>query len=78
MPFAVSPELDRLVQERLASGAYPTAEALLIEALRALDELEAQQAELQRSVAARRARAQQGLAQPFDLPQFLEEARPKR
>lgn len=68
-------ELARLVEERMSGGDYPSADALLIDALHALNELEARHAELHASLAARRAKAGKGLGVPLDLEQFLQAAR---
>jgi len=38
MAFTLSPELDRRIQEKLATGLYKSAEEVLAAALRALDE----------------------------------------
>ncbi|MFO0899446.1 MAG: type II toxin-antitoxin system ParD family antitoxin [Pirellulales bacterium] len=76
--MSFTPELDRLVQERLAQGDYPTADALLIDALLALRELEAKRAELQAAVSDRRERAGKGVSLPLDLDSFLQTARDRR
>ena len=38
MAYALSPELDRLIREGLATGRYASEEELLLEAMRALGE----------------------------------------
>jgi len=64
-----------MVEERLTRGDYASADALLIDALHALNELEDRSDALRASISARRARAGQGLGMPLDLGQFLRGAR---
>lgn len=47
MPYALSPEIDQLVQEKKASGKYESEEAVLRAALQALEEKEATVAAIQ-------------------------------
>jgi len=74
MPYSLSPQLERLIDAKLTSGEYDSAEELFTDALSALEELKARHAELRASVQARLAHAGKGLSQPLDVEAFLADA----
>jgi antitoxin ParD1/3/4 len=50
MGLSISPELQRLVEQQIASGKYRTSDEVLAEALRALSERDAEIADLRREL----------------------------
>lgn len=74
MPYSVSPQLEQLIDAKLTSGEYASAEELISDALTALEELKARHAELRASVQARLANSGKGLSRPLDVEAFLAEA----
>lgn len=75
MHYSVSPHLEQLIDAKLTSGEYASAEELFADALGALDKRKARHAELRASVQARLANAGKGLSQPLDVEEFLADAR---
>ncbi len=75
MPYALSPQLEQLIEAKLAVGEYGSTDELFADAFAALDEMKARHAELRASVQARLASAGKGLSQPLDIEEFLAEAR---
>ena len=75
MSHAFSPDLDRVIRERMATGMYATQDELLLDALHALDELEQRHRELREEVQARVAKAGKGLSAPLDIEALKAEAR---
>ncbi|HEY4313018.1 MAG TPA: type II toxin-antitoxin system ParD family antitoxin [Pirellulales bacterium] len=67
MSYAFPPELDRLVNERMATGLYTSQEELLVDALRALEELDSRHRELRDEVQRRVAKSGKGLSAPLDV-----------
>lgn len=66
MTYDFPPELARLIQEQMASGAYEREEDLLLDAVQALRDVEIRQQELRDEIQRRLARAGQGLSTPLD------------
>lgn len=75
MAFSLSQQIEQLIEAKLASGEYASAEELFADALAALDEMKARHGELRASIRARLASAGKGLSRPLDVEQFLAEAR---
>ena len=75
MSYAFPPDLQRAVDERMAAGGYSSADALLLNALRALDELERRHRELREEVQRRVAKAGQGQSAPLDVDALMAEGR---
>lgn len=68
----LSPELERYIEEQLASGAFATREDLITEALRTYRDLEQDDddSDLRELVAERLAQAERGEVMPMDLTQL--------
>jgi len=75
MSYTFSPDLDRLVQEKMATGIYGTPEELLVQAIHALDELERRHQLLRDEVQTRIAKAGKGMSRPLDIESFKAAAR---
>lgn len=75
MPYALSPQLEQLVEAKLTAGEYASADELFTDALAALDEMKSRHAELRASVQARLASSERSLSRPLDIEEFLAEAR---
>jgi Arc/MetJ-type ribon-helix-helix transcriptional regulator len=75
MSYAFPPELDRLVQETMATGGYEDQDELLISAIRTLNESKQRHDELRCEIKQRLARTGRGFAIPLDLDSFKAEAR---
>jgi antitoxin ParD1/3/4 len=71
MEFAVSPDLERLVREKVESGHYGSTDEVLREALQLLDDRDRLRAwkleELRKDVALGIQQAEQGLVEPLDM-----------
>ncbi|MBX9791772.1 MAG: type II toxin-antitoxin system ParD family antitoxin [Pirellulales bacterium] len=75
MTEELSPELNRLIQEKLQQGLYQSASDLLVDAMFALEEIERCERDLRAAIQLRVAKAGQSLSQPFDREAFRAEAR---
>ena len=75
MSYMFSPELDRLVQLKMATGEYESEDQLLVEAIHALDDLRNQQEQLRSEIKERLLESGKGYSRPLDLEQFQAEAR---
>lgn len=75
MNHQLSPELDRLIQEKLTAGRYQSANELLLDAMVALEEIEAREEALRVELQERVAKAGGPLSQPFDREAFRAEVR---
>jgi Arc/MetJ-type ribon-helix-helix transcriptional regulator len=75
MPDTFSPELNRLIREKMATGHYRSEEELLLDAVRALDDLQALHTQLRTQISDRLAKAGQGHSRPLDREAFKAEAR---
>ena len=75
MPYMFPPELSQLVQQKMASGLYSSEDDLLVEAIHALNNLQAQHAELRGEIRSRLEKSGQGFSQPLDVESIKTEAR---
>jgi len=75
MSYAFPPDLDRLVQERMATGRYGTQDELLLQAMLALGELEQRHRELRDEIRERLDREGKPGAEPLDVTAFNAEMR---
>jgi Arc/MetJ-type ribon-helix-helix transcriptional regulator len=75
MSEVISSDLGRLIQEKMIAGAYPNEEALLRDALVALDDVQQRREELRAELEARLDDAGKGESKPLDVASFLAEAR---
>lgn len=75
MSYAFPPELERLVHEKMASGHYPSEDALLLDAMRALEDVELRHRLLRDEIRERLEHAGTGESEPLDVDAFLAEAR---
>lgn len=70
MSYAFPPDLNRLVQQKMASGVYESENELLVDAIHALDELHEQHGRLRTEIQGRLKSCGKGLSTPFDLAEF--------
>lgn len=76
MNVSLTPELEKLVQEKVASGLYHSASEVIREALRLLKERDClREIKLQKLRAEIQLGLDSGPAEPFDLEDILSEAR---
>jgi antitoxin ParD1/3/4 len=76
MNVSLTPELEKLVQEKVASGLYHSASEVIREALRLLKERDSlREIKLQKLRAEIQLGLDSGPAEPFDLEDILSEAR---
>jgi Arc/MetJ-type ribon-helix-helix transcriptional regulator len=75
MSYVLSPELSQMIEAKLATGAYPSANHLLVEAMHALEDLEIRGEKLRSEIRSRLVSVGTGLARPLDLEAFKAEAR---
>ena len=74
MSYTFPPELDHLVQQKMAGGQYESEDALLVDAIHALDDLRAQHKQLSGEILSRLEKAGQGQSKPLDRAAFKAEA----
>lgn len=70
-----STDFQNLVDDHMKGGEYPSEEALLRDALAALDSVKQSYEALRQEVQARAQQAGKGLAKPLDIESFLAEMR---
>lgn len=74
MHYQFPPEIEELVQAKMASGEYQNEDELLLNALQALGEINLRHEELRREIQARLPSAGQGQSSPLDSRAFKAEA----
>ncbi len=75
MSYAFPPQLSLLVQQKMASGQYESEDDLLVDAIRALDDLREHHEQLRDEIGGRLEKAGQGHSQPLNRDAFKAEAR---
>jgi Arc/MetJ-type ribon-helix-helix transcriptional regulator len=75
MAYAFPPALKQLVEAQMTRGGYQSEDELLLEAVKALNEIDRRQAELRDEIGSRLPTAGKGLSKPLDLQAFQAEAR---
>ena len=75
MSYPFPPDLLRLVNERMALGNYESEDALLVDALTALEDIERRADELREEIGRRVATAGGPSSQPLDRDAFKREVR---
>lgn len=73
-----TPELERMVAERMATGKYACVDDLLCEALLALDEIHRRYVELKNEIQLGIDESDAGMTSPLDLETFKREVRMRR
>lgn len=74
MSHRFPPNVERMIQQRMAAGGYLSEDELLADAMLALEDVEQRQAELRAEIGRRIARSGK-LSQPLDRVTFKAEAR---
>ena len=75
MSYGFPPELNRLVQQKMAGGQYESEDDLLVNAIHALDDLRTQHEQLRNEIRSRLEKTGQGQSKPLDRDAFKAEAR---
>jgi Arc/MetJ-type ribon-helix-helix transcriptional regulator len=75
MSTAFPPELNRLIEAKMATGEYSSEAELIVDALHALDDVKARGEQLRQEIRSRLASADTDLSKPLDLEAFKAEAR---
>jgi putative addiction module CopG family antidote len=75
MGYEFSPNLERMVRQRMAAGQYASEDEVLLDAMLALEDVEQREEELRAEIQQRICKAGTGLSQPLDRTAFKAEAR---
>jgi antitoxin ParD1/3/4 len=78
MNVSLTPQLEKLIREKVESGLYGSASEVVREALRVLEEREAAREELRRELRVGLEDVEKGREAPLDIEEIKKEARRRR